>query len=213
MNKIFKQNNFRMLFFISAILILLIPMISFAEEKGVRVFIDQVAQSLIDTMKEPGRSTEYKRGQIKTIIDKNFDVTWMSQFAMGVYYDKLSDDQKSKYASLYLNYLLNNYFPILMKYDSDDSYVILRIQKVDQKDHDIKIKLVTKKSENPIMLNYRVRSSDTDYKCLDMIVEGVSTLVSQRAEFISIIQSSGVNVFLKDLESQHVKSIEYNTGG
>ena len=101
-----------------------------------------------------------------------------------------------------------------MKYDSDDSYEILRIQKVDQKDHDVKIKLITKKSENPIMLNYRVRSADgADYKCLDMVVEGISTLISQRAEFISIIQSSSVDNFLKELESQHVKSIEYNTGG
>jgi phospholipid transport system substrate-binding protein len=208
MTKMLQKKNFRMMFFMAAIAIVLTPMISllsFAQEENVKIFIDQVARSLIDTMKNPNATTERKRQQIKTIIEQNFDVAWMSEFAIGVNYKKLSDPQKTRYAASYLNYLLNNYFPILMKYDSDDSYEILGIQKIDQKDYDAKIKLITKKSETPIMLKYRIRTKDTGYKCLDMVVEGVSTLVSQRAEFISIVQRSGVDEFLRQLESQKVK--------
>jgi phospholipid transport system substrate-binding protein len=197
-----------MMFFISAIAIVLTPMISllsFAQEENVKIFIDQVAHSLINTMKNPSASTERKRQQIKTIIEQNFDVPWMAEFAIGVNYKNLSNDQMARYSAAYLNYLLNNYFPILMKYDSNDSYEILGIQKIDQKDYDAKIKLITKKSENPIMLKYRVRSKEDGYKCLDMVVEGVSTLVSQRAEFISIVQRSGIDEFLRQLEAQKVK--------
>jgi phospholipid transport system substrate-binding protein len=193
----------------AAIVVILTPvvsLISFAQEVDVKKFVDQVAQSLINTMKNASTSLESKRSQVKQVIEKNFDVAWMSRFAMGVNYKKLSDAQKERYASLYLNYLLNNYFPILMKYDSDDSYEILKINKVDEKDHDVGIKLLTKKSENPIMLQYRVRFVDGAYKCLDMSVEGVSTLLSQRAEFVSVIQQSGIDAFLKQLESQKVKS-------
>ena len=209
MQKISKRKSLRILFFMAAIIITLTPVISimsFAQESEVKSFVDQVAQSLINTMKNEGTSTENKRGQIKQIIDKNFDVIWMSKFAMGIHYKQLSDAQRAQYSSLYLNYLLNNYFPILMKYDADDSYSILGIQKVDDKNHDVRIKLTTKKSENPVLLQYRVRYANGNYKCLDMSVEGVSTLISQRAEFTSVIQQSGLDAFLKQLASQKIKS-------
>ena len=101
---------------------------------------------------------------------------------------------------------MDNYFPILMKYDGDDSYEVLKIRQVDKKDYDVKIKLVTKKAENPVIIKYRVRYANSKYKCLDMVVEGISTLISQRAEFTSVIQQSGLNAFLKKLEKQKIKS-------
>ena len=108
---------------------------------------------------------------------------------------------------------MNNYFPILIKYDSDDSYEILSIKQIDKRDYDAKIKLVTKKSENPIMLKYRIRHIDDNYKCLDMVVEGVSTLISQRAEFTSAIQQTGIKAFLNKLATQNTKATKafYNT--
>src|SRR5262249_38778330 len=94
-----------------------------------------------------------------------------------------------------------NYFPILSKYDKDDSYEITRIQQLDNQDYDIKIKLHTKKAEEPVSLKYRAKAFDNSFKFLDMVVEGVSTLSSQRAEFSSIVQRSGVDGLFKRLES------------
>ena len=88
-----------------------------------------------------------------------------------------------------------------MKYEKDDSYEIVKVQKIDEKDYDVKIKLFTKKLEQPISLKYRARDDNGSLKFLDMIVEGVSTLSSQRAEFTSIIQRSGVDALLKQLDS------------
>ena len=179
-----------------------ISLLSFAQEEGVKTFIDQVARKLIDTMKDSSSSTKTKRDKVKEILENNFDVEWMGRSAMGVNYRKLTSEQKEQYAPLYLNYLLNNYFPILMKYDNDDSYEILKIQQIDQKDYYVNLKLTTKKSENPIVIKYRVRYIKSGYKCLDMVVEGISTLTSQRAEFSSAIHQSGVDLFLKKLKSQ-----------
>ena len=193
----------------SAMVIIFTPIVSllsFAEAENVKKFTDKVAQELIVNMRDPNVSETEKRAKVKAIINENFDVMWMSKFALGINYRKLSSAQKAKYESLYSNYLLNNYFPILMRYDSDDSYEILKIQQVDPKDYDVKLKLITKKAENPIMLKYRIRYTGQNYKCLDMVVEGISTLISQRAEFTSVIQKSGISSFLNTLEKQKIKS-------
>ena len=206
--KLLRKKYFRALLLITAIVIVFTPVISvlsFTQEENVKTFIDKVAHQLINTIKNPNTFLKNKRNKVKDIINNNFDVTWMSKFVMGINYRKLSNNQKKRYQSLYLNYLLSNYFPILEKYDSDDSYEILKIQQVDTKDYDAKIRLVTKKNKNPIMLKYRIRCTYMNYKCLDMIVEGVSTLISQRAEFTSVIQHSGIKFFLNKLEIQNIK--------
>ena len=188
-----------------ALIVVLTPVISllsFAEEESVRVFVDKVAQQLIGVVKSPKVSLKNKLNKVREIISETFDIAWMSKFAMGVNYRKLSDIQKNRYKILYLNYLVNNYFPILIKYDNDDSYEIVKIQQVDKQDYDVKVKLITNESQTPVMLKYRIRHTNMEYKCLDMVVEGVSTLISQRAEFSSIIQRSGVNYLLQQLESK-----------
>ena len=178
----------------------IIAFLSFAQEEKVRNFTDQVAGRLINIMSNQSDSTEQKRSKVKDTIDYAFNVKWMAQFALGISYKKLSDQQKDSFPKLYLNYLLNNYFPLLVRYEKDDSYEIVKIQRLNDNDYDIKIKLVTKKTEEPINIKYRAREEGNSLKFLDMIVEGVSTLASQRAEFSSIVQRSGVDALFKQLE-------------
>lgn len=188
----------------TAILIICTPVVaflSFAQEEKVRNFTDKVAGQLINIMANTSDSTEQKRKKVKETINYAFDVQWMGRFALGISYKKLSEPQKETFNNLYSNYLLNNYFPILMKYEKDDSYEIVKVQKIDEKDYDVKIKLFTKKSEEPINLKYRARDNNGSLKFLDMIVENVSTLSSQRAEFTSIIQRSGIDALFKQLDS------------
>ncbi|NRA73180.1 MAG: ABC transporter substrate-binding protein [Rickettsiales bacterium] len=205
MTKMFKKRYFRILFFAVILTMVFTPavsLLSFAGEEGVKSFVDKVAQNLIDAVKHPNTSLKNKRIKVKAIVEESFDIAWMSRFALGVNYRKLSSNQKGEYESLYLDYLVGNYFPILIKYDSDDSYEILKIQSIDKQDYDVRIRLTTNESQNPVMLKYRIRRTNTGYKCLDMIVEGVSTLISQRAEFSSIVQRSGVQNLLQQLRAK-----------
>jgi len=46
----------------------------------------------------------------------------------------------------------------------------------------------------PIRVDWRVRNGEDQLKIIDVVVEGVSMLLTQRDEFASVIQRSGGNV-------------------
>jgi phospholipid transport system substrate-binding protein len=186
---------------IIAICTQVIAYLSFAQEEKIKSFTNNLANQIIDTMRQASDSKEKKRAKIKSIINEAFDIQWMAQFALGVSYRKLSDSQKQDFPGLYLSYLLNNYFPILSRYNYTDSYEILKIQQLGDTDYDVKIKLHAQAAQEPISLKYRAREINGNIKFIDMSVEGVSTLSSQRAEFSSIVQRNGVDGLFKQLES------------
>ena len=176
---------------------------SIADVQAVEYFIDEVAARIIKTVTNKNISSTTKSSQLCNLIDNEFDIKWMSRFALGKNYRKLSDYQRSSYTKLYANYLCNNYSPILMKY-SDESYKINKVIKTGKKDYDANVVIFRKGGAPPIKLTYHVKEVGTEndssaYKSVDMIVEGVSTILSQRSEFSSKVQRDGIDGLLEEL--------------
>ena len=112
-----------------------------------------------------------------------------------------SDVGKEEYLDLYTYYLLDNYSPILMKY-SDEKYNIIKISKSGNKDYDADINVI-RKDGPPLKLRYHIKEDlPGQYKAVDMLVEGVSTILNQRSEFSHIIQEKGLSNLLNNLRER-----------
>lgn len=173
--------------------------LTFAHEQEVLNFSTNIADNIISIVNNKKSSEGAKKQQILSIIKKDFDVTWMSRFALGKSYRELSQNQKEKYTELYTHYLLANYFPILMKYE-DESYKVTKINKANNNGYDVDIQ-VDRKNAQPILIRYHIKKSkDAKYKVVDMVVEGVSTILSQRSEFSHILQNSGIDGLMQTLQ-------------
>ena len=54
--------------------------------------------------------------------------------------------------------------------------------------------VILQRSGPPVNVDWRIRAGDDSYKVVDVIVEGVSMVITQRDEFSSVIRRSGGNV-------------------
>ena len=50
------------------------------------------------------------------------------------------------------------------------------------------------------VLAFRVRGSENGFKVLDVMVEGISMLVTQRSDFASVIRREGIDGFLDRMQ-------------
>ena len=185
-------------FLLSALLIT--TNFSFANEKTVESFVNSVAHKIIKVVTSTSSSETQKRSEIKSIISNNFDIKWMSKFVLGRNYKALSPAKQKEYQKLYLNYLVGNYFPIMVKYDND-KFVINHINKASKTSYNVDT-TIQRVDKPTVSIRYHIRDKSS-LKAVDMIVEGISTIISQRSEFDSIIQQEGLHGFMKKMEEMY----------
>jgi phospholipid transport system substrate-binding protein len=61
---------------------------------------------------------------------------------------------------------------------------------------------INSSSGRAIKVDWRVRNIKDHYKIIDVLVEGVSMLVTQKAEFGAVLRQQGIDGLIKILRSQ-----------
>jgi len=186
----------------SIFLILLPTTLSNANEKDVQKFVEKVADQIIKIVKNPNIPTQKQADQLLDIINTNFDTIWMSKFALGRDYRDLSEEQKKEYTKLYNYYLRNTYFPILIKYNNEH-YSVTKVIKTGTNQYNASVR-IGKQGRSPIDMDYTVRNDEGKYKLLDMSIEGVSTIFTQRSEFSTVLKQHGVDALFKKLANTQI---------
>ncbi len=182
--------------------LILFTKLTIAQDEPVANFVNSVANQAISIV-AANNSTTLKKEAVKNLLTTNFDVAWMAKFVLGRNYNELSPAEQSEYTKLYTQYLVSNYFPILMKYN-DQKFKIINVVKTSQNSYDVSTQ-ITQDSHPAISLKYHVNQDPTtnSFKAVDMVVEGVSTIISQRSEFNSIIQQNGVKGLLTQMRQKY----------
>lgn len=173
----------------------------------VRAFIDSVSKEVIHVADNSSYSEKQKASRIKQIMLKRFNVKWMARFALGRGYMDLTDHQKQEYYQQYEKYLLYSYLPNLLKY-TDETFKIKSIKKTGRRDYAVETEIIRHDGNPPIQLNYHVRQAKddpNDFQIIDIIVEGISAILSQRSEFTEITHKSGVAGLITLIEAKNTQ--------
>lgn len=186
---------------IATIIFITTTNIVLAQEQKPESFVSGVAQKIINIVKSKSTNEAQKKSSIRSVINQNFDVPWMSKFVLGRNYKALSSADQQEYTKLYLNYLVGNYFPILIKYDNDKFYV-KHANKVSKNSYDVDT-VIERAGKQSVSIKYHIKEVDSSFKAVDMIVEGISTIISQRSEFDSIIQNDGIHGFMNKMKEKY----------
>jgi phospholipid transport system substrate-binding protein len=179
--------------------------ISYADEASVRSFINDVANQVIKIASNESASKRQKASGIMNILEANFDVPWMSKFVLGAAYRDLTSDQQQVYTDQYQKYLLYSYLPNLLKY-SNETFKIIDIKQTGQYDYTANTQVIRTDGKPPIQISYHIKISKNNpnlYKAIDIVVEGVSALLSERSEFQEIVQQSGVSQLITLIENKN----------
>lgn len=187
-------------FAVAAVVIVVVsglaPGRAIASERPVE-FIQEFGEKVIDVMRENG-SEPVRREEFRKLLVENFDLNKVGRAALGRYSRRVSEAQFERYRTIYVEYVLTIYGGLFEKY-AGETLTVTGTTPVPDGDVLVKSR-IDQPGGSPTLLTFRVRQSNDGFKVLDILVEGISMLVTQRSEFASVIRREGIDGFLDRMQ-------------
>ena len=117
----------------------------------------------------------------------------ISRFVLGKYWKQASLDQKKEFIKAFRNYVVKTYSSRFSDYAGE------QLKLVDfENEKNPKIFLVhtiLERQDAPLIkVDWRIGKKKDKFVILDIIIEGISLAVTQRSEFVSVIDQNGGSV-------------------
>ena len=149
--------------------------------------------------------SEQQQDELAELIESTTDITLLSRLALGRHWRELTEDQKTEYQRLFRVVIIRNLAGKLWSYAEDadgtldQHFQIVGSQVVGKGDILVRTKVLASSGDN-LDVYWRVRDRDGQPKIIDLIVEDVSLLMSQRSEFAAVIERNKFEGLLAELQ-------------
>jgi phospholipid transport system substrate-binding protein len=121
----------------------------------------------------------------------------VARLILGRYWRTASEQQRADYLKLFRAFALHTLATRLDVYGGQD-FEVTGAKAVDDRDAVVSTRIVGHGA--PVKVDWRVRElDDHNLVAIDVIVEGVSLIVTQRSEFGAVIERQGMDGLLSEL--------------
>ncbi len=160
-------------------------------EEGAKNFIKAMTEDAISmlTVKDIKRSERARRFRI--LMNKNFAMKGIAKFVLGRHWRKASEEQKEEYLQLFEDLMVATYADRFERY-SREKLLIKRAEARGKKDAIVHTTMVkANNATKPLKVAWRVRGKGETFTIIDVMVEGISMIMTQKSEFASFIKQNG----------------------
>jgi phospholipid transport system substrate-binding protein len=198
----------RKLFFL--VVLLFFNFASAEELSEVTGFIDNLMQECTRLAKQhiAQEQDDLHDNYILNILDEYFDVGVMAKFTAGRYWQGMSMKQRADLVNFYKNFLARNYLSTILEY-KNFSYRIINATISSKRGYIVTTDIYghDKVFAKELKVHYLVAlSKDRDrFMVNDIILDGVSVVVSHRSDFAYVLESGGIEALLKQNQKFLIK--------
>lgn len=151
-------------------------------------FMNELWNQALDLLNKKRPAAE-RQTQFRELFHKDFDTPGIARFVLGRYWRTASPEEKQEFLKLFDNYVVYVYTARLSDFEGEQ-FKITGVRP-DQDSMLVSTDVITPSAAQPLRVDWRLVNDDGAYKISDVIVAGVSMLVTQRSEFASVIQRHG----------------------
>lgn len=173
-----------------------------AAERTVRELVEGVWHVLGEEAANQGASQA-----LLPLIEAQTDLRLLGRLALGRYWREASPEQRAEYLNLFRSYMLQTFVERLRPYAGTDlgpageRFRIVASRPVGRRDILVQSQVAPPASP-PLQVDWRLRAQDDVPVIIDLIVEGVSLLITQRSEFAAVIERAGIDGLLSELRAR-----------
>lgn len=164
---------------------------SLADDGATSFVSDLGARAL--TILDGSTSLAEREPAFAKLFTQDFDVPTIGRFVLGRFWRTMTPEQQADYLDTFQRYVVWVYSTRFSGY-SGEGFDVLGSKPVEEGASLVSSQITSTDGSPPIQIDWRVIKVNNAYKITDVVVEGVSMLVTQRQEFSSVINQNGGKV-------------------
>ena len=155
--------------------------------EGSKSFVEKLGKEVIETVSDEKLSDSQRRSNFRYLYLNAFDNFYISRFVLGRYWKRIDKSVRDEFVKTFNDYIVSTYAPKFKGWQGEFKAVDALIEK---NFYNVKMDVINK--DGPVLkLIWKIYlDKNKTYKILDVNIDGVSMLVTQRAEFMSVIKNN-----------------------
>jgi len=178
----------------------LLPALPARASEDAQAFVEALGNDALRLLVSDSTSDEQRRETLRDLFRRGFDLKTIGRAVLGPHWKQADAEQQAHYLVAFEEFVVTTYAVRLKDY-AGETFDVLQERPIDDKDT-LVLTRINRPNREPLRVDYRVRRREGEFKIVDVLVEGVSMLTSQRQEFSSVVQRKGVDGLIADLEQR-----------
>lgn len=194
----FSKSMLRKIFFLNIFFFITLSLNSYSFEKEAEQLIKSTTDNAKKIILDSNIKLADKKKKIEAIALDVVDVDGLGRFTLGSSRKDLNETQLKKYKEVFRFFFAKNISSRLQNY-SDQNIKVTGSKKISDNYVLVNSKMVSKKDNQEIKIDWRVFNINNKLVIRDLVVEGLSLAKTQREEFASILASKGFDGLMANL--------------
>ncbi len=170
-----------------------------------RAMIERVGHEFLDVLGPAGQRDELQLQKLIGLLKEAINLDTTGRLILAKNWRRASDEQREAYLDLFKPYALDTLASKIRASSEEiplENFEVVSGEPIGKNDVLVSTDLYWP-GYPPYRLDWRLRSRDDGtLKAIDVVVEGVSMVVTQRAEFASVIERRGFDGLLDQMRDQ-----------
>lgn len=181
---------------------LLFPLLAFAQDAGPEALVKKMTEEVLAAIKSDKQLAAGDRQKaIKLAEEKilpHVDFEEATRLAVGRGWKEATPEQRKKLITEFRNMLVRTYSNAIGTYEGQTMKVLPSRVKPGEGEATVRNQFI-RPGGKPVLIDYTMRKTDSGWKIYDIVVEGVSLVLTYRSEFDAVVKQDGIDGLIKRL--------------
>ena len=152
-----------------------------------KVFVENLGKEVVEKVSNDSISEADRHENFKRLYLSTFDNYYISRFVLGRYWKTIDKIEQRQFVNSFNRYIVATYAP---KFKGWEGTFKATDSLLENNYYNVKMDIVNKEGPTLKMMWKMYLNKNREFKILDVNIDGVSMLVTQRAEFLSVIKNN-----------------------
>jgi phospholipid transport system substrate-binding protein len=178
--------------------------------------IDDAANGLLKALSADRQSYQNNPAKVQGLVDQyilpHVDTQFAAQLVLGRYWKTATPDQRQQFVNAFYHSMMNNYGTAIVNFTSNTLKVYP--SRVNPGDQNATVRTeMARNGGPPVSVNYYMHMTPDGWKAWDVVIDGVSYIMSYRQDFQPQIAQRGLPAVIDGLEHGEKPAQIGKTGG
>jgi phospholipid transport system substrate-binding protein len=168
--------------------------------------VKKITQEVLEAVKQDKALQEGDRQKALKLAEEKIlphvDFQEATRLAVGKAWQQATPEQRQKLIAEFKAMLVRTYSNAIDTYRGQTMKVLPVRMKPDDTDVTVRNQYV-KPGERPVLVDYAMRKTESGWKVYDIVVEGVSLVLTYRSEFDAVVRQDGVDGLIRRLAEKN----------